>query len=303
MDQEGQVLEPGNLVIVAGRPSAGKTTFEGQISRHVALVEGRSVFRVTRDTTQAGLVRRDLTAMTPGMTLHRAKSMGLGPEHFARLREAAAELGGGKIWIDDRARYLEDMLIQCRMMKARHDISIVTVDYAQLIEVANLGGRAQDDERRIISKVTGAFKALAIELGIPVLLLAQLSRSAEMEADKPPQMKDLKGSGSIEQDAEVILFLYRSVKFQYGVPYYSPARNADGSPIVDLIGGRQVTRMDKASEAILMPTDPRRPITLTKAKHKDGALGEWPLWLDAGFFMFSPAWEFHGQAHLNQSKG
>lgn len=298
MDEAGQVLEPGNLVIVAGRPSAGKTTFEGQIARHVALFEGRGVYRVTRDATQAGLVRRDLCAMTPGMTLHRAKTNGLLPEHFAKLHENAAALGAGKIWVDDRARYLEDMLIQCRMMKARHDVSLVTVDYAQLVEVANMDGRSKDDERKVISRVTGSFKALAIELGIPVLILAQLSRGAEEDETKPPRMRDLKGSGSIEQDAEVILFLYRAVKFQYGVPYYSPARNPDGSTVMDYIGGRYVPRMDKGSEAVLQYTDPRRPITLTKAKHKDGALGEWPLWLDAGFFSFSPAWEAHGQPHL-----
>lgn len=303
LDESGRILEPGKLIVVAARPSGGKTTLEGQIARHAALWEGKTVFRITRDTTMQGLIERDLNAMTPGMTLHQAKTRGLRDEQFQRLREAAKELGAGKVWIDDRVRNLEAMMIQCRMMAARHDLGLITVDYAQLVEVANMSGRAKDDERMVISRVTAGFKALAIELGVPVLMLAQLSRGAEENDKERPKMRDLKGSGSLEQDADVVIFLYRSTTFQYGVPYYAPIVNPDGSWVMDFKNGAYTPRMDTRTQHVLQYHDPRRPIMLDKQKHKDNAQGCWPVWLDAGYFKFSKAWDYHGQAHLNQNQG
>jgi len=295
LDAALQGLQPGKLVVLAARPSAGKTSLEGQIARHVSLVECRGVYRITRDTSIDSLARRDLVGENVGLTMSKANRGEITPEQLERAKSTARAIRVAMMIVDDQTRALEDMVLAIRMARARHRIELVTVDYAQIVEVAN-GKGLRDDERLTIRRVSNTFKALAKELGICILLLAQLSRSAEADTTKAPTMKDLLGSGALEQDADAILMLYRSVSYSYDAPTMEALDNGIGGYVMepDGKGGERIV-LDRTKSRWVTFADPVRPITLDLVKHKDGPLGRWPLWFDAGYFRFREALPNHGQ--------
>lgn len=293
-DDALQGFQPGKLYVLAGRPSDGKTTFEGQTCRHIALTCGRPVLRITRDSAVESLARRDLVAMTPGATIHKANLGQLTPVQLESMKSAAMAIKAAPIYVDERTRSVEDMALQIRFAVARHNVQFVTVDYAQIVEVTSLKGRAADDERQQIRFVSKTFKALAKELRIPILLLAQLSRRAEEDKSREPEMKDLLGSGALEQDADAIIMLFRSIRFNYDLPANVGCYSDDGLPIVDVCEGRKTVRT--AGPGVMVEQHgPRRPVVLALKKNKDGPQGRWCVWLDSGFFTFRMAPENHGQ--------
>ncbi len=198
-------LHPGDLSVVAGRPSMGKTAFALCIAQHIGIEKRETVGIFSLEMSREQLVLRMLCcdAWVDGNKL---RSGYLGHEDWPRLTAAAGRLSEAPIYIDDTpAISILEMRAKARRLKAERGLSLMIVDYLQLVR-----GRGDADTReQEISEISRSLKALAKELSIPVIAISQLSRAVESRMDKRPMLSDLRESGAIEQDADVVIFLYR----------------------------------------------------------------------------------------------
>ena len=198
-------LHGGELVILAGRPSMGKSTLAINICVSAA-GDGTAaaMFSLEMPEDQIGMVA---LAKATGISVNRQRRGDVDTEAHRAILEAAGEFMGVPLHIDDRtALTVLDIRAQARYLKRRHNIGLVCVDHLQLIRSEQRRGWNRTQE---IGEITAGLKALAKELDLPVLLLSQLSRQTESREDKRPQLGDLRESGAIEQDADVVLFVYR----------------------------------------------------------------------------------------------
>jgi replicative DNA helicase len=203
-------MEPGDLVVLAGRPSMGKTALAGTIARNSAASGKRGlIFSLEMTDQQIGM--RWLAGET-GIATDRQRHGELdGLVDWPKLIEARDELGKLPLHVDDQARLsVAQMRQRARRIKRRHGLDFLMIDHLQLIRQ---GGR-QESRRIEIGDVTSDLKSLGKELGVPVVLLSQLNRNLESRDDKRPMLSDLKESGDIEQDADIVLFLYREEYYQ-----------------------------------------------------------------------------------------
>jgi replicative DNA helicase len=230
--------QPGDLIIIAARPSMGKTAFVLTIARNAALLQDPekrvSVALFSLEMSDQQLIQRLLT-MEARVDAQAARTGRLKDDEFKRLIEAASRLFKAKIFIDDTpALSVMEMRSKCRRLKSEHDIDLIIVDYLQLMR-GNTNDRNSNREQEIAT-ISRGLKGLAKELNVPVIALAQLSRAVEQRGgNKRPQLSDLRESGSIEQDADVVCFLYRP-------EYYGITADEEGKPtegIGEVIIGKQ----------------------------------------------------------------
>lgn len=204
LDQMLRGMSGGDLVILAGRPSMGKSACAGSIAMNVARANKRPMI-FTLEMTGPELGRRWIAGRT-GIATERLRHGDLDGAEWQKLHEAEAEIAALPITIDDQARMsVAAMRQRARRQKRKGGLDLIVIDHLQLIRQ---GGR-QESRRLEIGEVTSGLKAVAKELGVPVLLLSQLNRKVEDRDDKRPTLADLKESGDIEQDADVVMFLYR----------------------------------------------------------------------------------------------
>ena len=204
LDRLLQGLQPSDLVIVAGRPGMGKTSLLLSISRHAAKVHKSNIFVVTLETSRELLAQR-LVAQETGIELQRIRSGKLKSDEWQLLADAIETLSEVHLFLDDTpAITMHQMRSTCRQLHMKNRLDLVVVDYLQLIS----GGERFENRVQEVSYITRQLKALASELNVPVLAAAQLSRAVEQRADKHPLLSDLRESGSIEMDADVVMFLY-----------------------------------------------------------------------------------------------
>ncbi len=198
-------LQPGELIIVAARPSMGKTAFTLNIAAHVAMHTKTPVAFFSLEMGAEQLVHRligseariDLSNLRRGMVQR---------NEFAQLVAAAGHLGEAPLYIDETpALSIAEMRNKCRRMALRHDVKLVIVDYLQLMT----GPDGYDNKATEVAEISKGLKSIARELKVPVIALSQLNRGVESRTDKRPMMSDLRESGAIEQDADLIAFLYR----------------------------------------------------------------------------------------------
>ncbi len=198
-------FQPSDLIIVAGRPSMGKTAFALNIAQHAAVEHNipTAIFSLEMSMEQLALRMLCSEAMVDA---HRVRTGFLAKEDWPRLINAAGNLSQSPIFIDDTpALSVLEMRAKARRLKSDKDIGLVIVDYLQLMQ-----GRAGTERReQEISEISRSLKAMAKELNVPVIALSQLNRKVEDRPNKRPQMSDLRESGAIEQDADVIAFIYR----------------------------------------------------------------------------------------------
>ncbi len=205
LDDKTSGLHPGQLVIVAGRPSMGKTAFAMNIAEHVACTEKQAVAIFSMEMPNEEIVLRSLSSRGR-VDQHRLRSGTLGKDDWPRIAQAVGELNVAPLFADDSAALTPaELRSRARRLKREHNLRLVVVDYLQLMQVP---GRS-DNRVAEISEISRSLKALAKELQLPVIALSQLNRSLENRTEKRPQMSDLRESGAIEQDADLILFLYR----------------------------------------------------------------------------------------------
>lgn len=198
-------LRKGELIILAARPSVGKSSLAFNIAQHAAIKESHSVLIFSLEMGEDSIVDRLISAQGD-IDNWRIATGNLEDQDFEKYSIAAGELAEAKIFIDDTpgASVLE-MRTKARRMALEQEIDLIIVDYMQLIRAPQAESRVQE-----VSKISQALKNLARELNVPVLALSQLSRAVEQRGgDKRPQLSDLRDSGSIEQDADVVMFLYR----------------------------------------------------------------------------------------------
>ncbi len=229
--------QPGDLIIIAARPSMGKTAFTLTCARNAVLHADENlrsnvaIFSLEMSSQQ--LVQRFLT-MEARIDAQSARTGRLKDDEFKRLIDAASRLFTAKIFIDDTPGLsLMELRTKCRRLKSEHDIGMIVVDYLQLMTAnsRDIGSREQE-----IATISRGLKGLAKELDVPVIALSQLSRAVEQRGgDKRPQLSDLRESGSIEQDADVVCFLYRPE--YYGITTTAEGQSTNG--LAELIVGKQ----------------------------------------------------------------
>lgn len=199
-------LQDSNLIILAARPGTGKTALAVNIAQHVGVSEKKAVGIFSLEMSQEELVDRLLVSQSD-IDAWKLKTRRLSDSDFEKLSHAMGILGEASIFIDDTPGInVTEMRSKARRLQLEYGVQLLIVDYLQLVDP----GRRYDNRVQEVSIVSQSLKNLARELKIPVLALSQLSRAVEHRGEKRPQLADLRESGSIEQDADVVMFLYRA---------------------------------------------------------------------------------------------
>jgi replicative DNA helicase len=211
LDEMTAGFQPGEMIVVAARPSMGKTAFCLNVATHAAAEDGTGIAIFSLEMSKPALVQRMLCAeaMVDSQKVRRGT---LRDSDFTQLARAAGILQNCSIWIDDTPGLsLLEMRSKARRLKAEADVGLVIVDYLQLMRSSEkMENRVQE-----ISEISRSLKALAKELDVPVMALSQLSRASEQRGgDRRPILSDLRDSGAIEQDADVVIFIHRPEMYE-----------------------------------------------------------------------------------------
>ena len=207
LDYKTSGFQPSDLILVAARPSMGKTAFVLNIAEYMAFRQNRTVAVFSLEMSRQQLVNR-LLAMESHVNSQDIRNGNLRDEDWKRLIESASIIGSSNLIIDDTPGItIRELRSKCRKYKLEHGLDIVMIDYLQLM--SGSGSRNSDSRQQEISEISRSLKALARELNVPVVALSQLSRAVESRTDHRPVLSDLRESGAIEQDADVVMFLYR----------------------------------------------------------------------------------------------
>ena len=227
LDQKTAGLHPSDLVIVGARPAMGKTAFGLNLVQNAAVKGGKTCAVFNLEMSKKQIVNRML-ACEAGVSMEHIRSGNMTDQDWEKLVEALGPLSEAPIYIDDTGGItFSEVRSKCRKLKIEHGLDLVMIDYLQLMSGS---GRAGDNRQQEISEISRGLKMMARELDVPVIALSQLSRTLESRADHRPMMSDLRESGAIEQDADVIIFLYRD-------EYYHP--DSEDKNIAEVIIGKQ----------------------------------------------------------------
>ena len=227
LDEMTAGLQPSDLIIIAARPAMGKTTLALNIAEYAAMKSRKAIAVFSMEMSSSQLAFRLISAMGR-VNATRLRTGQLEDEDWSRVNSAIKMLSDAKIFIDDTPALSPDELrSKARRFKREHDLGLIVVDYLQLMQV---GGNSQENRTNEISEISRGLKALAKELNVPVVALSQLNRGLETRTDKRPQMSDLRDSGAIEQDADVIMFIYRD-------EYYK--KDSDDKGLAEIIIAKQ----------------------------------------------------------------
>jgi replicative DNA helicase len=227
LDKMTAGFQRNDLIIVGARPSVGKTAFALNISQNVATKTGENVAIFSLEMGAEQLVMRMLCA-EGNIDAQRLRTGSLTDEDWGKLTMAMGSLSNAGIFIDDTPGVrVNDIRAKCRRLKQDHGLGMILIDYLQLI----LGsGRSGENRQQEVSEISRSLKQLARELQVPVIALSQLSRGVEQRQDKRPMMSDIRESGSIEQDADIVAFLYRD-------DYYD--KESENKNIIEIIIAKQ----------------------------------------------------------------
>jgi replicative DNA helicase len=197
-------LQKSDLVILAARPSVGKTSFALDIVRNVALLEKKKVAIFSLEMSKSQITDR-LVSMQSGIPMWDTRVGRMTDEMFAKYAEAMGELAEGVMFVDDTpGQHINEIRTKCRRLALERGVDIIVIDYLQLIHGSSKEGRTQE-----VSEISQGLKNIAREVDVPVIALSQLSRAVESRNSRRPQLSDLRDSGSIEQDADIVMFIDR----------------------------------------------------------------------------------------------
>jgi replicative DNA helicase len=245
-------FQPG-LNLLAGRPSAGKTSLEGCISTWNAM-HGIPVGRICNDMSKNMVVLRD-ACREATVSMAKLNKGFAGAKDIAKIKEAKERILQWPMHIESGMYDIREICTWARLMKAKHDIQLLTIDY---IQQCRCPWMVRAGEHEVMTEVSGRLKALSFELGIPVLALAQFNREGEKHGSRKPQLSDLRGSGTLEQEASMAMFVYKSPDYEY----------SEVEPDVE---------------------SKRRAVCLDVAKQQNGETGTVECWLHGPYFMFDQA--------------
>jgi len=225
LDRMTSGFQPGDLIILAARPSMGKTSFALNVAVNAAR-QGMSVGVFSLEMAAEQLTLR-LLSTESGIDHQKIRNATISSEEWIGLTHVAAELGDMKLFIDDTAGInIMELRAKARQLKSKHDVGMLVIDYLQLLH----SSRRHENRHQEVSEISRFLKALAKELSIPIIALSQLSRAVDGRMDKRPLLSDLRESGAIEQDADVIMFLYRDVVYN---------QDTEHPDLAELIIGKQ----------------------------------------------------------------
>ena len=197
-------FQKGDMILIAARPSMGKTTFALNLAEYAALRAGKNVAVFSLEMSKEQLAYK-LLCSEANVDMTKLRNGNLEDKDWENIAKASGPLAAAKIFIDDTAgTSVMDMRSKCRKLKMEHGIDLIVIDYLQL-----MSGSSPENRQQEVSEISRSIKALAKEMQCPVIALSQLSRAPEQRADHRPMLSDLRESGSIEQDADLVMFLYR----------------------------------------------------------------------------------------------
>jgi replicative DNA helicase len=220
-------LQPSDLIIIAARPSMGKTSLVLNIAQHVGTKTEMTVGFFSLEMSKEQLFMRLLTAEAR-INAHKFRGGFLNDRDYGRLSQALGTLADARIFIDDSSSIgVLEMRAKARRLKAEHGLHLLVIDYVQLMQ-----GRGSYESRQLeIASISRSLKGLAKELHVPIIALSQLSRAPEARADHRPLLSDLRESGSLEQDADVVMFIYR--------PGLYKKKDEEDDGVAEIIVGKQ----------------------------------------------------------------
>ena len=228
LDYRTAGMQPSDLILVAARPSMGKTAFVLNIAQHVAFKQNQTVAIFSLELRKEQLVNR-LFSLESKVDSQHLRTGNLSDDEWEKLIESAGVIGKSNLIIDDTPGIsIAEMRSKCRKYKLEHNLSMIIIDYLQLMSGSGKG--RNDSRQQEISDISRSLKALARELSVPVIALSQLSRAVEQRPDHRPMLSDLRESGAIEQDADVVMFIYRD-------DYYN--HDTDKKGIAEIIIAKQ----------------------------------------------------------------
>lgn len=226
LDYKTAGLQPSDLILVAARPSMGKTAFVLNIAEYVAVKSGVTTAIFSLEMSKDQLVKR-IISMNSKVDSQAIRSGELKDEDWVKLVESARLIGNSGLIIDDTPGIsISELRSKCRKFKLENNLGLVIIDYLQLMS----GSKKSESRQQEISDISRGLKALAREINAPVIALSQLSRAVEQRPDKRPMLSDLRESGAIEQDADVVMFIYRD-------DYYN--RDSEEAGVSEIIIGKQ----------------------------------------------------------------
>ena len=206
LDYRTSGFQPSDFILIAARPSMGKTAFVLNVVEHVAVKKGLPCMVFSLEMSKEQLVNRMLS-MESNVDSQKLRTGTLTDSDWDAVVEGIGTIGSSKLIIDDTPGIsIAEMRSKCRKYKLEHDLKLIIIDYLQLMSGS---GKGSDSRQQEISDISRSLKALARELSVPVIALSQLSRAVEQRPDHRPMLSDLRESGAIEQDADVVMFIYR----------------------------------------------------------------------------------------------
>ena len=228
LDYKTAGLQPSDLILVAARPSMGKTAFVLNIAQYAAFHSDLCTAIFSLEMSKEQLVNR-LFSLESRVDAQKLRSGNLDDSDWEKLIEGAGVIGRSKLIIDDTPGIsISEMRSKCRKYKLEHDLKLIIIDYLQLMSGSS--GKGSESRQQEISEISRSLKALARELHVPVIALSQLSRQVEQRPDHRPMLSDLRESGAIEQDADVVMFIYRD-------DYYN--KESENKGIAEIIIAKQ----------------------------------------------------------------
>ncbi len=226
LDYRTAGMQPSDLVLIAARPSMGKTAFVLNIAQHVAFKQNKTVAIFSLEMSKEQLVNR-MFSLESNVDAQHLRTGQLSDQEWEKLIESAGVIGRSNLIIDDTPGIsISELRSKCRKYKMEHNLSMIIIDYLQLMS----GSGRSESRQNEISEISRSLKAVARELSVPVLALSQLSRAVEQRPDHRPMLSDLRESGAIEQDADVVMFIYRD-------DYYH--KDSDKKGVAEIIVAKQ----------------------------------------------------------------
>ena len=226
LDYRTAGLQNSDLILIAARPSMGKTAFVLNIAQHVAFRQNKTVAMFSLEMSKEQLINR-MFSLESNVDAQKLRTGQLNDEEWEKLVEGAGIIGRSNLYIDDTPGItVGELRSKCRKLKLEKNLSVIIIDYLQLMS----GSGRNESRQQEISDISRSLKAVARELNVPVIALSQLSRAPEQRPDHRPMMSDLRESGAIEQDADVVMFIYRD-------DYYN--KDTEKKDIAEIIIGKQ----------------------------------------------------------------
>ena len=240
LDTKTAGFHGSELILIAARPAMGKTAFELNIAQYMAFRKDITVAIFSLEMSNEQLVNR-LFSLESHVDSQKIRTGNLEDSDWENLIESAGVIGKSNLIIDDTPGItISELRSKCRKYKLEHNLGIIIIDYLQLMS----GGKRSESRQQEVSEISRALKALARELDVPVVALSQLSRQVESREDKRPMLSDLRESGAIEQDADVVMFLYRD-------DYYN--KDSDKKGIAEVIIAKQRSGSTGTIELVWLP--------------------------------------------------